>query len=90
MSNLLEKANKYLSKPPMDTGRALLQILFVAVVIGATLSVIFLPLMEFERLSGNEREYRVWLVEWVVFDVLLTLGLCRKELRALIRCKPPC
>lgn len=68
----------------MSKGRALLSILVVAIVIGASLSFIFWPLMEFERLSGNEREYYTWLLEWIGFDLLLTALLCRREIGSLI------
>ncbi|MBI2956970.1 MAG: hypothetical protein HYY26_06645 [Acidobacteria bacterium] len=68
-----------------DAKGALASILLVALIIGTTLGAIFWPLMEFERLSGNEREYRIWLIEWVAADVLLTAWLCRREVRSLIR-----
>lgn len=69
----------------MGAVKSLLGILFVAVVIGAALSVIFWPLMKFERAMGNQKEYNIWIAEWVAADVLLTLVLCRQEIRALFR-----
>ncbi|MBI4466001.1 MAG: hypothetical protein HY656_01050 [Acidobacteria bacterium] len=72
----------------MSVGQALRNLLLVAVVLGALLSTVFGPLMEFERLMGNQREYRIWLGEWVTATLLLTALLCRQELRALVRRKP--
>jgi hypothetical protein len=71
----------------MRVGRILLTILFVALVVGAALGVIFWPLMDYERAMGDDRKFHIWLVEWVVFDVLLTVFLCRQEIRSLFRGK---
>ncbi|MDA2913682.1 hypothetical protein MYX77_06945 [Acidobacteriia bacterium AH_259_A11_L15] len=67
----------------MSKGRAFLSIVVVAIVNGAALSFIFWPLMDFERLSHNEREYTIWLLEWIGFDLLLTAFLCRREIGSL-------
>jgi hypothetical protein len=72
----------------MRTAKELGQILFVAVVIGATLAAIFLPLMSFERAMGDQKQYNIWVAEWVFFDLLLTFVLCRQEIFSLIRRKP--
>jgi hypothetical protein len=72
----------------MGKSQAAVNIVVAALVIGGALYVVFWPLMEFEQLSGNEREYYIWLIEWVVFDVVFTLGICRREIRTLIRRKP--
>jgi hypothetical protein len=69
----------------MSVIKTLLTIVFVALVVGAVLGAIFWQLMDYERLMGNTREYWIWAAEWVVFALLLTLFLCRQEIRSLVR-----
>jgi hypothetical protein len=41
--------------------------------------------MAYEQAMGNTREYWIWVWEWVGFTVVLTLVLCRQEIRRLFR-----
>lgn len=69
----------------MGKARAILSILLVALVIGGALGAIFVQLIQFELLSKNEGMARIWVIEWIVFDLALTAFLCRREIRALLR-----
>lgn len=40
--------------------KALLSLVFVALIIGAALGTIFWPLMVYEQAMGNTREYWIW------------------------------
>jgi hypothetical protein len=53
------------------------------------LGTIFWQLMEYERLMGNTKEYWIWVWEWIGFTIILTLVLCRQEIRQLIRGRKP-
>jgi hypothetical protein len=65
--------------------KALLDLVLVALIIGAALGTIFWQLMAYEQAMGNTREYWIWVWEWVGFTVVLTLVLCRQEIRRLFR-----
>ena len=73
----------------MSRIQVLLNILLVALVIGGALATVFVQLISFEVASGNGQAVRIWLLEWVGFDVLLTGFLCRQEIRSLFRPSSP-
>ena len=73
----------------MSRVRTLLSILLVALVIGGALGTIFVQLIAFEILSRNREAELIWIIEWVVFTLLLTAFLCSQEIRFLVRQKPP-
>ncbi len=68
----------------MSRRRAILSIVFVALVVGAALGAIFLQLMVYELLMQDEKAFWIWVAEWIGFDLALTAFLCRKEIRALL------
>ena len=70
-------------------GPAIGLILVVAAILGGALAFIFLPLMGYARAQHDDREFRIWLAEWVFFDVVLTAFLTRKEIAFLFRRPPP-
>jgi hypothetical protein len=65
------------------------QVLVVAAILGAALAAVFLPLMNYAQAMGEAREYRIWVAEWVFFDVVLTAVLCRRELAVLLGRRQP-
>jgi hypothetical protein len=73
----------------MGAMRAFASALFVALVLGAAFGTIFWQLMAYERAMGNTTEYWIWVWEWIGFTILLTLVLCRQELRRAFRGKKP-
>ena len=73
----------------MSRVRELLNILLVAAVIGGALGTIFVQLIQFEIVSRNREAELIWIIEWVVFTLLLTAFLCRQEIRSLFRPGPP-
>jgi len=68
--------------------RAILSIVFVALVVGAALGAIFLQLMAYEWLMQDEKAFWIWVAEWIGLDLALTAFLCRREMRALLAKKP--
>jgi hypothetical protein len=72
----------------MSPRRAILSLVFVALVVGAALGAIFLPLMAYEQLMRDEKAFWIWVAEWIGLDLALTAFLCRKEIRALVPKKP--
>ena len=66
-------------------GGAIGLILLVAAILGGALAFVFLPLMSYARAMHDEREFRIWLAEWIFFDVALTAFLTRKEIAFLFR-----
>ena len=73
----------------MSRVRELLNILLVAAVIGGALGTIFVQLIQFEIISRNREAELIWIIEWVVFTLLLTAFLSRQEIRSLIWPSPP-
>jgi hypothetical protein len=64
-------------------------IFLVAVILGATLGAVFLPLMSYSLAMKDAREFWIWVGEWIGADLALTAFLCRKEIAALVKRQPP-
>ena len=64
-------------------------ILLVALILGVTLGTIFLQLMSYSLAMKDYREFWIWVGEWIGADLFLTAFLCRKEMAALVRRRPP-
>lgn len=68
---------------------ALGQMALVAAILAGALSMVFLPLMRYSLAMKDLHEYRMWIGEWVLFDVTLTAALCRRELGVLLGLRSP-
>ena len=64
-------------------------ILLVALILGVTLGTIFLQLMSYSLAMKDTREFWIWVGEWIGAALFLTAFLCRKEIAALVRRRPP-
>jgi len=75
--------------PRMERLGSVASILLVALILWITLGTIFLQLMSYSLAMHDTREFWIWVGEWIGGDLVLTAFLCRKEIAALVKRRPP-